>query len=171
MGKNVDNDLEILFQVDMPERYYPLKRFVCRVYSAKSNLATLPQLRRELFQHKNLKGEKLFPTRGTLLPHILCTNYISMKDKSYVMAKPVLPALEINVWDLGSERVYRPTMCLIDPGPKAVLELVKCGCHGSCVITSCACLRNGLFCMDICKCTDCSNVAKFHIKDIQDTDL
>jgi len=86
--------------------------------SAKSNLDTLPELRWELFRHKNLEGEKLPPTRGTLLPHILCTNYISVRDKSYITAKPVLLALEINGWDLGSERVYRPTMCLKDPVPK-----------------------------------------------------
>ena len=94
-----------------------------------------------------------------------------MRDKSYITAKPVLLALEINGRDLGSEGVYRPTTCLKDPAPKAVLELVKCGCHGSFVTTSCSCLRTGLCCMDICKCTDCSNVAKFHIKDIQDSDL
>jgi len=81
MDKNCDKDLETLFQVDMPERYRPLERFVCRVYSANSNLDTLPKLRWELFWHKNLEGEKLPPTRGTLLPHILCTNYISIRDK------------------------------------------------------------------------------------------
>ena len=64
--------------------------------SAESNLDTLPELRWELFLHKNLEGEKLHPTRGTLLPHILCTNYMSIRDNSYAMAKPVLPALEIN---------------------------------------------------------------------------
>jgi len=31
---------------------------------------------------------------------------MSMRDNSYAMAKPVLPALEINGWDLGSEGVY-----------------------------------------------------------------
>jgi len=155
----------------MPERHHPWERFVCSAYSAKSNSDTLPELRWELFQHKNLDGEKLPPTRGTLLPRILHANYMSMRDKSYVTAKPVLPGLEINGRDLGSEGVYQPTMCLIDPVPKAVLELVKCGCHGSCVITSCTCLRNGLCCMDICKCTDCSNIAKYHIKGIQDSDL
>jgi len=165
MGKNVDQDSETLFQVEFPERYRPSERFVCRVYSAKSNL------RWELFWHKNLEGEKLPPTRGTLLPYILHANYRSMRDNSYATAKPVFPALEINGWDLGSEGVYRPTMCLNDPAPKVVLELVKCGCHGMCVTTSCSCLRNGLCCADICKCTDCSNVPKFHIKDIQDSDL
>jgi len=155
----------------MPERHHPLQRFVCRVHSAKSNLDTLPELRWELFQHKNVEGEKLPPSRGSLLPHILRANYMSMRDESYVTAKPVLPALEINGWDLGSEEVYWPTICLKDPVPKAVLELVKCGCHSLCVTTTCSCLRNGLCCTDICKCTDCSNVAKFHMKGIQDSDL
>jgi len=96
MGKNVDQDSETLFQVDMPQSYHPSERFVCRVYSAKSNLDTLLDLRWELFWHKNLEGEKLAPTRGTLLPHILHANYMSIRDNSYATAKPVLPALEIN---------------------------------------------------------------------------
>jgi len=106
MGKNVDQDLETLFQLDMAERYHPLETFVCRAYSAKSNLDTLPELRWELFWHRNLEEEKLPPTRGTLLPHILHANNMSMKNKSYVMAKPVLLALEINGWDLRSEGVF-----------------------------------------------------------------
>jgi len=40
MGKNVDQDLETLFQVDMAERYHPSERFVCMAFSAKSNLDT-----------------------------------------------------------------------------------------------------------------------------------
>jgi len=52
MGKNVDQDSETLFQVDIPERYHPSERFVCRVYSAASNLDTLLDLRWELFWHK-----------------------------------------------------------------------------------------------------------------------
>ena len=159
MGKNVDQDSETLFQVDMPERYCPSERFVCSVYSAQSNLDTLLDLRWELFWHKNLEGEKLPSTRGTLLPHILHANYTSMRDNSYATAKPVLPPLEINGWDLGSDWVYRPTMCLHNPAPKAVLELVKYRCHGMCVTTSCSCLRNGHCCTDIYKCTDCSNIS------------
>jgi len=41
MDKNVDQDSETLFQVDMPERYRPSER----VYSAKSILDTLLDLR------------------------------------------------------------------------------------------------------------------------------
>jgi len=62
----------------------------------------------------------------TFPPHAL-HQYISMRDKSYITPKPVFLALEINGCNLGSEGVYRPTTCLKDPAPKAVLELVKCG--------------------------------------------
>jgi len=33
MDKNGDKDFETLLQVDMPERYHPIEKFTCRVYS------------------------------------------------------------------------------------------------------------------------------------------
>ena len=62
---------------NIPEMYRPIERFVCNVYSERSGLYTLPALRWELFRKKNLEGEKLPPTRGTLLPHIVRANYMS----------------------------------------------------------------------------------------------
>lgn len=147
----------------IPERFRPLERFICRVYSERSEIDTLPTLRWELFRKKNLEGEKLPPTRGTLLPHILRANYMSARDKSYISSKPQLPPLELNGWEINPDGSHQPVKCLREPAPQAVLELVKCGCRGICDSASCSCLRNGLSCTPLCKCTDCSNVSKFNI--------
>ena len=63
---------------------------------------TLPLLRWELFRTKNLEGEMLPPTRASLLPHILCANYVTMRDKSYVTTCPELPPIEENGWSSES---------------------------------------------------------------------
>ena len=76
------------------------------------------------------------------------------------------------IWEINSKGEYVPVMCLKEPAPKAVLEIVKCGCQGNCDSANCSCLRNGLSCTALCKCSDCSNVQKLSLcEDIDDTDM
>ena len=102
MGHYLNSDptacKDLLDDGNLPAQYRPLEHFVCKVYSQQSIIDALPSLRWELFCKKNLEGEKLPPTRGTLIPHILRANYMSQRDKSYITAKPALPALEDNGW-------------------------------------------------------------------------
>ena len=145
---------------DMPEKYRPIERFVCHVYSKRTNIDFIPDLRWELFRKKNLEGEKLPPTRGALLPHIARSNYMAMRDKSYTASMVQLPQLDENGWEVDLKGEYKPVRCLKEPAPTAVLELIKCGCRGSCDSASCSCLKNGLPCTALCKCTNCSNTGK-----------
>ena len=134
MGKDTNSDQvqEVSLEDDdtIPVLYRPIERFICKVYSEQSHIDTLPELRWELFRKKNLESEKLPPTRGTLLPHILRANYMSMRDKSYISSIPKLPPLELNGWEVNPAGGYLPIKCLKNPAPGAVLELVKCGCRG-----------------------------------------
>ena len=121
----LDND-------ELPSSVMALETFVCTVYSANGP-NTLPELRWELFRTKNREGEMLPPTRASLLPHIIRCNYISRRDTSYTSVRPVLPPIEQNGWCVH-EGVYTPVMCLSLPAPKAVIELIKCGCKtGGCI--------------------------------------
>jgi len=89
---------DLLDDGNIPAQYRPLEHFVCKVYSQQSTIDALPNLWWELFRKKNLEGEKLLPTRGTLILHTLRANYMSQRDTSYITAKPVLPALEHIEW-------------------------------------------------------------------------
>ena len=152
----------------LPTQVMALETFVCRVYSSKGP-TTLPSLRWELFRSKNLEGEVLPPTRAALLPHIIRANYITMRDKSYLDNCPALPPIEENGWKLEKE-VYVPVRCLALPAPRAVVELVKCGCKAGCNGIRCSCLKNGLPCTPLCKCYggDCANTIR---EDTPDMDI
>lgn len=158
-----------LINGELPALVKALERFVCRVYSS-SGPTTLPSLRWELFRSKNLEGEMLPPTRGALLPHILRANYITMRDKSYQTTCPHLPPIEENGWNLENGG-YVPVTCLALPAPRAVLELIKCGCKAGCR-GRCSCLNNYLPCTPLCKCygCDCANTIREVIPDNDDDD-
>ena len=119
---------------NLPFTVAPLEKFVCCVYAPKEcSIRTIPELRWELFRSKNLEGKKLSPTLPTLYPHIMRSNFITEKDKSYTTAHPE---------DSASKIV--PLKCLALPAPKSLLELVKCcekGCKGRC-----SCSKNDLPC-------------------------
>ena len=89
------------------------------------------------------------PTRPTLMPHIMRTNFVE-GDINHVSPKANLPTLENNGWFL-EEEIYIPLRCLSPPAPRAVLVLVKCGCQTSCR-GNCSCAKNKLSCTIPCKC-------------------
>ena len=99
----------------------------------KVQKAQLPflKLRWEMFRSRNLEGEMLPPTRATLMPHITRTNYIAMRDKSYVPTCPILPPIDQSGWS-EENGIYLPVRSLTLPAPQAVLELTKCRCRGGC---------------------------------------
>ena len=100
---------------------------------------------------KNLDGEKLPPTIGTLIPHIQRANYTSMRDKSYRSPHPVLPDIINHGWTMNHEERLTPLMCLNKPAPIAVVDLIKCGCQTECK-GQCSCHKNSLPCTPLCKC-------------------
>ena len=66
------------------------------------------------------------PARAALLPDIICANYVTMRDKSYLTDCPELPAIDENGWNLLESGCYIPVKCLALPAPKAILEIIKC---------------------------------------------
>ena len=90
-------------------------------------------------------------TRAALLPHIIRANYVTMRDKSYLTDCLELPSIEENGWNLLESGCYIPVKCLALPAPKAVLELIKCGCKAGCR-GWCSCSVNSLPCTPLCKC-------------------
>ena len=143
----------------VPASVKSLETFVCKVYAPKSSTRIQSELRWELFRAKHLQSEMLPPTVGTLIPHVQRVNYMVMRDKGYTSPHPSLPNIDGDGW---SEK-GQPIKCLVPPAPRAVVELVKCGCKGECK-GNCFCAKNGLACTPLCKyyAAGCSNLIDYH---------
>ena len=151
----------------LPKQVEPLEKFVCSVYSQKGP-TTLPSLRWQLFQSKNLEAEMLPPTRASLLPHIARANYTAMRDKTYMVSLPDLPPVEGNGWNIEKGH-YVPVKCIDLPAPRGVIELTKCSCKTNCK-SRCNCYKNGLPSTPLCKyyANDCPNIKKEEYEDMND---
>ena len=143
---------------ELPEEVRPIEKLVSSVYSSRG-ATTIPALRWELFRSRNLEGEKLPPSRATLMPHILRTNSVAMGDKSYTTPQQCLLPLEENGWMLAGDDRVCPSPVSLQTSTVAVLELIKCGCKTSCK-GHCSCKKNNHTCTALCKChiSDCSNL-------------
>ena len=163
------------FSDKLPEDFAALESFLCSVYAPTNCLPrSIPELRYELFCTKNLESEKLPPTLPTFFLHILRTNFVTTRDKSYTTAHPNLPSLDVSGWEINDGK-YSPVRCLLPPAPKSVLELVKCGCDPKKGCKGhCSCLKNKLPCTPLCKCytTGCElfPAYKRDTKDVEEED-
>ena len=136
-----------------------LEHYVWHVYSS-TGPTTIPSLRWELFRSKNLEGETLPPTRAALRPHIISTNYITMRDKSY---QTICPSTNRREWIESEEW----TVCMCQPCVLlSLLELIKCGCEAGCR-GWCSCSNNRLLFTPLCKCYggNCENTIREVIAD------
>ena len=77
---------------DRPDVLKPLEHFVCQVYSPKGPY-NIPDLRWHLFTSKLKEAESLPPSYGAFIPHILQSDYVTLRDKSNTMIKPTLPPM------------------------------------------------------------------------------
>ena len=76
-------------------------------------------------------------------------NYVALVWKECGASWPDLPALTSHGWSQDGDRLQAILTTLL-PAPKAVLELVKCGCKGNCITMSCSCKSHNLKCTDMC---------------------
>ena len=74
---------------------------------------------------------------------IKCANYVALVYKSSDEQFPNFPVPTLHGWKLDKDRSQAvPTT--LRPAPKAVLQLIKCGCKGNCTAISFSC------CTDMC---------------------
>ena len=148
----------------LPKKVQEVEKFLCSLYA--KGTSDIPETRWLLFRSKN-KGEQLPPTRTALLPHIQRVNYICSRDKSYIQAKQKIQSREDSGWHKTNES-FQPTMSLNLPAPKAIMELVKCGCKKNCAKNNCSCQKNNLVCTPLCKYIDCENCNDYCMQDETD---
>ena len=126
-----------------------LELYMCQLYVPLTQIKTVKELRWFLFSKRQYSDEKLPPTKAALEQMIKRANYVALVWKECGTPHPDLPEPTSHGWSQDGDRLQAiPTTLL--PAPKALLELIKCGCRGSCITISCSCRRHNLKCTDMC---------------------
>ena len=139
-----------------------IEAFVCRLYSPKSNIKSVNELRCYMFQKGNCDVEKLPPTHDALLHHIHRAHY---QCKIWRLASQPIQTLQPpteNGWKMDAEsNTLKPVLTNMRPIPVNCTEITKCGCT-NCSTTRCSCRKKELQCTAACSCTDfqCENPFK-----------
>ena len=141
--------------------YMTLERFVCQLYIPSTQLRTIGEVRWLLFSKKQHVDEQLPPTKAALHQMTRRANLVALVWKSCDNPNPSIPSPILHGWQQDGDRL-QPVPTTLPPAPKAVLQLIKCGCKGICITMSCTCRKHNLKCTDMCgscevKCTNRSS--------------
>ena len=149
-----------------------LELYMCHLYAPSTHITTVKEMRWFLFSKKQYADEKLPPTKAALEQTIKRANYVALVRKECGTPCPDIPSPTSHGWRQDENRLQAVPTTLL-PAPKAVLELIMCGCRGSCITLSCSCKKHSLKCTDMCGCfqTKCENrnVEKLSIEE-EDSD-
>ncbi|KAG1680475.1 hypothetical protein GQR58_012395 [Nymphon striatum] len=131
------------------DTYKMLERFVCQLYIPSTQLASAREVRWLFFSKKQRTDEQLPPTEAALHQMIRRDNYVSLARKTCDTPNYNLPDPTLHGWRQDGDRLQAvPTT--LPPAPKAVLQLIKCGCSGKCTTMICSCRKHSLKCTDMC---------------------
>ena len=141
--------------------YETIEEFICKVYAPQTHILKVEQLRWWMFKKKQAESEKLPPTPAALKQAILRSHHQAIVWNHDTVANPVIPTPGNYGWENNGDG-WTPIMTTELPAPQTVLHLVKCGCKTQCHSGRCSCRRAGLYCTDLCCCSDeehpCENV-------------
>ena len=134
-----------------------LEKVVCKLYN-EHQCDRVDELRCKMFcKGKNVQSHQLPPTRASLENHVKRANYEAYIWKCALDPQSLDIALENQGWQLRDGQL-EIVWTVLAPAPEAVMELVCCGSHGTCLTRRCSCVSNGLPCTEVCSCSDqCAN--------------
>ena len=138
------------------------EKFLCQLFN--SGFTSAKALRWHMF--KKLKGhqgvEKLLPTQGCIIEHILRAHLQASVWLQDLVARPIILDPVTLGWQQLEDGHYVPVVSIVPAAPEAVVELVKCSCIASKCSGRCSCKAHNLACTELCKCEGaedtCNNV-------------
>ena len=135
-----------------------LEVVVCRLYN-DNQCKLVNDLRYKMFcKGKNVQSHQLPPTSAALQYHLKRANYQALLWKKALQQRIHQEPVN-HGWQLKEGRLEIVWTDLA-PAPQAVMELVCCGCRGTCQTRRCSCVGNGLPCTEACTCSEeCMNSA------------
>ena len=129
---------------------------------------TVKDLRWSLFKKKKAQSDRLPPTQAALQQAILRAHYQLTVWNSDRITNPELPSSQHYGWRMDQEE-WVTVMTNMPPAPKAILQLVQCGCSKKrCFTNRCQCRKAGLNCKNFCNCSDNGESC---VNDVQEEDV
>ncbi len=116
------------------------EKFVCSLYGKAGD--DVDELRYQTFCGKGSTSHQLPPCSDALRKHTTRANYQALIWRSSLEAEPHIAGPDGHGWKVTGDEVTVDWMDL-EPAPKAVLELIKCGCTTGCVGNRCSCFKIG----------------------------
>ena len=128
------------------------EQFLCQIFNP--NFSSAKALRWHTFKQLKVNQgvEKLPPTQGVIIQHILRAHLQANVWHQDLNANPELLDPTTLGWVLNEDRTYQPVVSTVAPAPEAVVELVKCSCVASRCSGRCSCKSHSLPCTELCKC-------------------
>ena len=129
-----------------------LARFVTLGYAKGTD--SLPAARWFLFTKKLAQGDKLPPMPNAFRQHLLRALVQTLTWRHAHRPIVSMPDVKNDMfgwrWN-GSECVPIPSTNT--SAPSAIMELIKCNCHGACETRACTCFRGKMTCTEMCHVT------------------
>ena len=104
-----------------------------------------------LFTKKLAQGDKLPPTPNAFRQHLL--RALVQTPARRHTHRPIISMPDVKNemfgwrWN-GSEWIPIPSTTTY--APSAIMELIKCNCHGTCETRACTCFRGKMTCTEMC---------------------
>ena len=139
-----------------------LQTFTCQLYSRRTKVDTVNELRYQMFRAKRgvIESGQLPPCEDTLKLHTLRANYQSAVWRRSLENTPEVPApTQGHGWALNEDGKLIIQWMTCSPAPETVLTLMSCRCARACQPSNCTCIMNNLKCTPACKLLTCSNMA------------
>ena len=146
-----------------------LSKYVCHLYGYEGE-KDVNRVRYLAFKGGKYDEEMLPPNKDSLHLHVHRAAYQCFIWKH--ATQPTLDLLSFKEYGWGIDqngKVFVKWMNL-SPAPDSVLEFVNCKCTKGCESNRCSCLKSGMKCTDVCKCTNCNNCKESSSNDSDDSD-
>ena len=104
-----------------------------------------------MFTTKQIIGERLPPTRDSLIPAVKRSNFQSLTWIQDEKPYPIIPSPDGNGWSIEDGQLV-PVKCEIPCATESLLDLIKCSCVKSRCRPPCRCLSSNIPCTEMCAC-------------------
>ena len=132
-----------------------LSKYVCHSYGCEGD-EDVDRARYLSFKEEKYDEEMLPPDKDSAVTHLL-RSYQCLIWRHATQPTLYLPSFKERGWGVDQHGKVFVKWINLPPAPDSILKFVNCKCTKGCESNRCSCLKSGMKCTDVCKCTNCKN--------------